>query len=51
VLAAVFCGVVLPAVWMKDEKRRRDARAVLQMLLRVHTTTVARRDRKAVKRR
>jgi hypothetical protein len=50
-LAAVFCGVVLPAVWMKDEKRRRDARAVLQMLLRVRTTAVARRDRKAVKRR
>jgi hypothetical protein len=29
----LYLGVILPAVWSKDEKRRRDARAVLQQIL------------------
>ena len=29
----VFAGVVLPAVFMKDAVRRRDARAVLKLIL------------------
>ena len=34
VLVLLLClGVVLPAVWLGDAHRRRDARAVLQQLL------------------
>jgi hypothetical protein len=33
VLVLLCLGVVLPAVWLGDAHRRRDARAVLQQLL------------------
>jgi hypothetical protein len=33
VLALLYLGVILPAVWLGDAHRRRDARAVLQQLL------------------
>jgi hypothetical protein len=33
VLVLLYLGVILPAVWLGDAHRRRDARAVLQQLL------------------
>jgi hypothetical protein len=32
IVFAVVCGVILPAVWSKKPTRRRDARAVLEIL-------------------
>jgi hypothetical protein len=34
----IILGVVLPAVWFKDERRRGDARAVLEQLVNVLRT-------------
>jgi hypothetical protein len=32
IVFAVVCGVIFPAVWSKKPTRRRDARAVLEIL-------------------
>jgi len=42
-LLPIFLGVVLPAVWFKDEQRRRDARAVLEQLVDALPTRSRRR--------
>ncbi len=35
IVLLVYCGVILPAVWSTKPTRRRDARHVLQQLLRL----------------
>jgi isoprenylcysteine carboxyl methyltransferase (ICMT) family protein YpbQ len=35
IVLLVYCGVILPAIWSTKPTRRRDARHVLQQLLRL----------------